>query len=113
MLTQISVKKMKAKDALKTIGEVSKIIDVPIHVIRFWEKKFSILIPIKKNNGIRYYSNYQQEVLMEIRSLLYERKYSIEGANQILKEKKKEDIRSKKLINEIEGLLLEIKSKLL
>jgi DNA-binding transcriptional MerR regulator len=104
---------MKTPNALKTIGEVSKIIDVPIYVIRFWEKKFSALCPIKKNNGIRYYSNYHQEVLLEIRSLLYEKKFSIDGANQILKEKKKEDLITKKLINEIEGLIIEIKSKLL
>ena len=39
---------MKSPDALKTIGEVSKIVDVPIYVLRFWEKKVSLISPIKK-----------------------------------------------------------------
>ena len=50
---------MKSPDALKTIGEVSKIVDVPIYVLRFWEKKVSLISPIKKKNGTRYYDKSQ------------------------------------------------------
>ena len=47
---------MKEQNALKTIGEISKVLEVPSHVIRFWEKKFLLLNPIQKNKGRRYYS---------------------------------------------------------
>ena len=53
----------KHEDALKTIGEVSYAIEVPVYVIRFWETKFKDLKPIKKKNGSRYYSQTQIDLL--------------------------------------------------
>ena len=50
---------MKSPEALKTIGEVAKIVNVPIYVLRFWEKKINLIAPIKKKNGTRYYNNSQ------------------------------------------------------
>ena len=44
---------MKSPEALKTIGEVAKIVNVPIYVLRFWEKKINLIAPIKKKNGKR------------------------------------------------------------
>ena len=54
---------MKSNDALRKIGEVSQQLNIPIYVIRFWEKKFSPLNPIKKPNGIRYYDESQLKLL--------------------------------------------------
>ena len=64
----------KADDALRTIGEVSKILNIPVYVVRFWEKKFSLINPIKKARGTRYYDNKQIKILKRIKFLLYEEK---------------------------------------
>ncbi len=103
---------MKSNDVLKKIGLVSKELELPIHVIRFWEKKINVLQPIKKPNGTRYFSYDQLLILKEIKFLLYKRKYSIDGVNLFFKDKKKEKLKleDKELINEIKLLIDEIKS---
>ena len=99
---------MKSPDALKTIGEVSDLLNVPIYVLRFWEKKISIITPIKKNNGIRFYDTEQIDLLKTLRGLLYEKKFSIEGAkNQLLVEKKNNKER-KQLILDLKQLIIEM-----
>ena len=70
---------MKEEFALKTIGEVSKSLNIPQYVIRFWEKKFSIIRPIQKGKGRRYYTKKNIENLIMIKDLLYEKRYSIKG----------------------------------
>tara|TARA_E500000178_G_C16385667_1_gene472136 strand:- start:60 stop:383 length:324 start_codon:yes stop_codon:yes gene_type:complete len=103
---------MTEDEVLMKIGDVSKEIDLPIHVIRFWETKFSFLNPIKKPNGTRYYSKVDLVILKKIKFLLYEEKYSINGANLFLKREKNIYNEEKKLINEIEILIDEIKFKI-
>ena len=78
---------MKDLNALKTIGEVSQIIEVPVHVIRFWEKKFNSIKPIKKLGGNRYFDKNQISNLKIIKKLLHEDRYSIEGAKKVLMNK--------------------------
>ena len=78
---------MKNLDALRTIGEVSQIINVPVHVIRFWEKKFNSIKPIKRIGGNRYFDKNQISNLRIIKKLLHEDKYSIEGAKKVLANK--------------------------
>lgn len=80
---------IKDSSALKTIGEVSKSLKIPQHVIRFWEKKFSEISPIKKNKGRRYYSISDIETINQIKSLLYEKHYSIKGAQKVILEMRK------------------------
>ncbi len=75
---------MKAEKALRTIGEVSKILSVPSHVIRFWEENFPQLKPVKYN-GRRYYSQKDINLLKKIKDLLYNQEYSIKGAAVYLK----------------------------
>ncbi len=101
---------MKTNDALRKIGEVSKELEIPIHVIRFWEQKFPTLNPIKKNNGQRYFSIDQLIILREIKSLLYNKKYTIEGAIKFLKEN--DSLKKNQLVQELENLINEIKSKI-
>ncbi len=103
---------MKSNSVFKKIGLISKELNLPIHVIRFWEQKFSLLKPIKKTNGIRYYSHDQQRVLEEIKYLLYDKKYSIDGAKKVLKKRIKDTDKEKNLIFEIEELIKEIKLRL-
>ena len=75
--------------ALKTIGEVSESLELPQHVLRFWEKKFSVIQPIKKNKGRRYYTSDQIEILKHIKFLLHEKQYSIKGAQKVILEEKR------------------------
>ena len=77
---------MKNLDALKTIGEVSQIIDVPVYVIRFLEKKFNFIKPIKKKGGNRYFDKNQISNLTIVKKLLHEDRFSIEGAKKFLRE---------------------------
>ena len=96
---------MKDEAALKTIGEISKILKVPQHVLRFWEKKFKNIRPIQKENGRRYYSNLDLENLLKIKKLLYDNHYSIKGVQQKLCNKNKSF-----QTNDITSLIKEIKN---
>ncbi|NCF46815.1 MAG: MerR family transcriptional regulator, partial [Alphaproteobacteria bacterium] len=75
----------KSVSAYKTISEASKLIDVPSHVLRFWETKFTQVKPIKRSGGRRYYRSEDIEVLSSIRELLYNEGYTIKGAQKVLK----------------------------
>ena len=75
--------KIKAKDAFKTIGEVADILDLPQHVIRFWEGKFAQINPVKNNNR-RYYSKEDLDLLIKIKTLLYVEGYTIKGVQNFL-----------------------------
>ena len=75
----------KSVRAYKTISEVSKLINVPSHVLRFWETKFNQVKPIKRSGGRRYYRSEDIEVLSSIRKLLYNEGYTIKGAQKVLK----------------------------
>ena len=105
---------MRQNNVLKKIGLISKELNLPIYVIRFWEKKINILKPIRKPGGTRYYSSTQMQILKEIKFLLQKKKYSIEGVNLYFKEKNQLNVQSKKknIINEIEDLIVEIRNTL-
>ena len=77
----------KSSDAFRTISEVSAELNVPAHVLRFWETKFSNLRPLKRSGGRRYYRPDDINVLMRIRDLLYEDGFTIKGAQRFLKSK--------------------------
>ena len=77
----------KSSDAFRTISEVSAELDVPPHVLRFWETKFSNLRPLKRSGGRRYYRPDDIAVLMRIRDLLYKDGFTIKGAQRFLKSK--------------------------
>ena len=77
-------RKSKSKDALRTIGEVADLISIEQHVIRFWESKFPQIKP-HKNRGIRYYSLQDIELLLKIKSYLYDEGYTIKGVQQLLR----------------------------
>jgi len=77
----------KASDAFKTISEVSAMLDVPQHVLRFWESKFSSLRPLKRSGGRRYYRPDDIAVLRRIRKLLYVDGFTIKGAQKLVRSK--------------------------
>src|SRR5947209_8681631 len=76
----------KAPDAFRTISEVAQELDLPQHVLRFWETRFSQIKPLKRGGGRRYYRPDDIDLLRGIRHLLYGRGYTIKGVQRILKE---------------------------
>lgn len=79
----------KSASAYKTISEVSEMLDIPAHVLRFWESKFSQLKPMKRSGGRRYYRLEDIALLETIKSLLYDEGYTIKGAQAILSKRRK------------------------
>ena len=76
----------KSRSAYRTISEVSKEIDVPAHVLRFWETKFLQIKPLKRGGGRRYYRPEDVTLLKTIRQFLYRDGYTIKGVQRLLKD---------------------------
>jgi len=76
----------KSPDAFRTISEVAEDLDLPQHVLRFWETRFSHIKPLKRGGGRRYYRPDDVDLLKGIRHLLYGEGYTIKGVQRILKE---------------------------
>jgi len=76
----------KSADAFRTISEVATALDVPQHVLRFWESKFSQVRPLKRGGGRRYYRPEDVELLQTIRGLLYDDGYTIKGVQKLFRD---------------------------
>jgi DNA-binding transcriptional MerR regulator len=76
----------KAPEAFRTISEVADELEIPKHVLRFWEAKFTQLKPMKRGGGRRYYRPEDVSLLRGIRFLLYNDGYTIRGVQKILRE---------------------------
>jgi DNA-binding transcriptional MerR regulator len=76
----------KTADAFRTISEVAEDLDLPQHVLRFWETRFTQIRPLKRGGGRRYYRREDIALLRAIRQLLYGEGYTIKGVQKILKE---------------------------
>ena len=76
----------KAPDAFRTISEVADDLDIPQHVLRFWETRFAQIRPMKRGGGRRYYRPEDIALLRGIRELLYEQGFTISGARNRLDE---------------------------
>ena len=76
----------KSRSAYRTISEVSNEIDVPAHVLRFWETKFLQIKPLKRGGGRRYYRPEDVTLLKTIRQFLYSDGYTIKGVQRLLKD---------------------------
>ena len=72
----------KASDAFRTISEVAEHLEIPPHVLRFWETKFTTLRPLKRSGGRRYYRPDDVALLERIRDLLYNEGFTIKGAQK-------------------------------
>ena len=76
----------KSASAFRAISEVARDLDVPQHVLRFWESKFSQVKPLKRGGGRRYYRPEDIELLRSIRALLYRDGYTIKGVQKLMRE---------------------------
>lgn len=75
----------KSPDAFRTISEVADDLDLPQHVLRFWETRFNQIKPMKRGGGRRYYRPDDIDLLKGIRHLLYDQGYTIKGVQKLLK----------------------------
>jgi DNA-binding transcriptional MerR regulator len=76
----------KSKEAFRTISEVASELDVPQHVLRFWETKFNQIKPLKRGGGRRYYRPEDVDLLKGIQRLLHSEGYTIKGVQKIFRE---------------------------
>lgn len=76
----------KSPDAFRTISEVADELDLPQHVLRFWETRFNQIKPMKRGGGRRYYRPDDIDLLKGIRHLLYDHGYTIKGVQKLLKQ---------------------------
>ena len=76
----------KSGAAFRTTGEVSEELELPPHVLRFWESKFPEIKPLKRRGGRRYYRPEDVDLLRQIRQFLYQEGYTIRGVQKLLRE---------------------------
>jgi len=86
---------IKKDGAFKTISEVASELNIQQHVLRFWEKKFSVIKPMTRGGGRRYYRPEDVVLLKSIQNLLYSEMYTISGVQRLLKENGKAYILNK------------------
>jgi DNA-binding transcriptional MerR regulator len=78
---------IKSPDAFRTISEVADLLDVPQHVLRFWESRFAQIKPVKRAGGRRFYRPEDVDLLRGIRALLYSDGFTIRGVQKVLKDR--------------------------
>ena len=76
----------KSPDAFRTISEVSEDLDLPQHVLRFWETRFTQIKPMKRGGGRRYYRPMDVELIKGIKHMLYDQGYTIKGVQKLLRD---------------------------
>lgn len=76
----------KSPDAFRTISEVAEQLDLPQHVLRFWETRFTQIKPMKRGGGRRYYRPQDVELIKGIRHMLYDQGYTIKGVQKLLRD---------------------------
>ena len=76
----------KSARAFRTISEVASLLDLPQHVLRFWETKFPQIQPMKRGGGRRYYRPEDVDFLKGVRALLHDDGYTIKGVQKLLRE---------------------------
>jgi DNA-binding transcriptional MerR regulator len=86
MAESVARRTEKSPAAFRTISEVAEELDVPQHVLRFWESKFPQVKPLKRGGGRRYYRPEDVVLLRRIRQCLYQEGYTIKGVQRLLRE---------------------------
>ncbi|MBW2567879.1 MAG: MerR family transcriptional regulator [Deltaproteobacteria bacterium] len=102
------MKKLSDKLYFK-IGEVSEISGLPTYVLRFWETEFKKINPKRTSSGQRLYRKKDVELILQIKELLYEKKFTIQGAKQHLNSTTPEK-KEKKSTNILDDIRIELKS---
>ena len=93
----------KSPSAFRTISEVANELEVPQHVLRFWESKFSQVRTLKRGGGRRYYRPEDVELLRRIRALLYDDGYTIKGVQKLLRENGRRPVSGPGRLSQVRG----------
>ena len=102
---------MKEDAVYQSISDVAASLNVPAHVLRFWETQFIQLKPMKRVGGRRYYRAEDVALLQQIYDLLYKQGYTIKGAQKYLKEQKsKTNVSSEQPVDKKQMFINEIRS---
>lgn len=82
----MALARKKSAQAFRTISEVAELLDVPAHVLRFWETRFSQIQPVKRGGGRRYYRPEDIALLRGVQNLLHVQGMTIKGVQKVLKD---------------------------
>ena len=82
----------KDDGALRTIGEVSEALDIKPHVLRYWEQQFTLLKPLKRSGGRRYYRPKDVKLVEDINRLVNQEGYTLKGAEAVLRSSGRPDL---------------------
>ena len=99
---------MKSPQAFRTISEVSSEINIPAHVLRFWETKFPNINPLKRSGNRRYYRPEDVKNIIKIKTLLYDNGYTVKGVQKLLKEKDNKNNEKNNIKEKLSSILKDI-----
>ena len=99
---------MKSPQAFRTISEVSREIDIPAHVLRFWETKFPNINPLKRSGNRRYYRPEDVKLIIKIKTLLYDNGYTVKGVQKLLKENDNKNNEKNNIKEKLSSILKDI-----
>ena len=99
---------MKSPQAFRTISEVSNEINIPTHVLRFWETKFPNINPLKRSGNRRYYRPEDVKLIIKIKTLLYDNGYTVKGVQKLLKENNNKNNEKNNIKEKLSSILKDI-----
>ena len=99
---------MKSPQAFRTISEVSNEVNIPTHVLRFWETKFPNINPLKRSGNRRYYRPEDVKLIIRIKTLLYDNGYTVKGVQKLLKENDNKNNENNNLKEKLSSILKDI-----
>ena len=99
---------MKSPQAFRTISEVSNEVNIPAHVLRFWETKFPNINPLKRSGNRRYYRPEDVKLIIRIKTLLYDNGYTVKGVQKLLKENDNKNNERNNIIEKLSSILKDI-----
>ena len=99
---------MKSPQAFRTISEVSNEVNLPAHVLRFWETKFPNINPLKRSGNRRYYRPEDVKLIFKIKTLLYDNGYTVKGVQKLLKENDNKNNEKNNIKEKLSSILKDI-----
>ena len=99
---------MKSPQAFRTISEVSNEVNIPAHVLRFWETKFPNINPLKRSGNRRYYRPEDIKLIIKIKTLLYDNGYTVKGVQKLLKENDNKNNEKNNIKEKLSSILKDI-----
>ena len=99
---------MKSPQAFRTISEVSDEVNLPAHVLRFWETKFPNINPLKRSGNRRYYRPEDVKLIIKIKTLLYDNGYTVKGVQKLLKENDNKNNEKNNIKEKLSSILKDI-----